>query len=225
MSLKAAITLEDLSKKFGMVEAISGVSLTISKNEVVALLGPNGAGKTTMMRLITGFLKPNSGKIIKTTNQLGYLPENNPIYGYLTVVEYLDLVANLKELEYSESRQQIKNVVLECGLKEVLTKKIETLSRGYRQRVGLASTLLGNPDLLILDEPTAGLDPNQVVEIRSLIKKLGKKMTIILSTHILGEVAAMCDKLFIINKGKIVYDGRVKSIKNLEKKFIELTKN
>lgn len=222
----------NLIKNFGEVVALDGIEMELKKNQVVALLGPNGAGKTTLMRILTGFLTPNTGSVLymdKAVNtqhsmykqKIGYLPENNPLYGYMKVTEYLEYVASLKSV--TNLSEQMKEVVKECGLVEVVAKKIETLSKGYKQRVGLAAALLGEPEILILDEPTSGLDPNQALEVRELIKKLGKKKSVLLSTHILPEAKAMCKTLYIIDRGKIVFKGEMSKVKNLEKKFVELT--
>ncbi len=228
------LKLIKLNKYFGNKRAVNDVSLDINKSGVVGLLGPNGAGKTTLMRLMVGFFAIKSGfinwdgKKVDTKSKeykkrIGYLPENNPLYLNLTVFEQLILVANLKNINSEDIDVVVSQVVAECGLKKVCQQKIETLSKGYRQRVGLAAALLGNPDMLILDEPTSGLDPNQIIEIRDLIKKLSKDKIVFFSTHILPEAKAVCDRLLIINNGKIVLDEKTKSIKNLEKKFVELT--
>lgn len=214
--------------------AVDGVSLVIDKNSVVGLLGPNGAGKTTLMRVIVGFLTANEGKIFWNEKlvdpkgeeykiNVGYLPENNPLYLNLTPLEYLELIASLRGTKRNKIREQIEKVAEECGIEQVLGQTNETLSRGFRQRVGLAATLIGEPKILILDEPTSGLDPNQIIEIRGLIKKLAKNKMILLSTHILPEARAICEKLLIIHQGKIVLDEETKKVKNLEKKFVELT--
>lgn len=221
-------------KKFDKKEVLKDIDLTVEDNTVVGLLGPNGAGKTTLMRILVGFYSANSGKIlwkgkeidpksIENKKRIGYLPESNPLYPLMTVGEYLEFTANLKGIAKEKVEGEILRVINECGLKEVAGQKIETLSKGYKQRVGLAAALLGDPKLLILDEPTSGLDPNQIIEIRQLIKKLSKKKMILLSTHILPEAKEICSKLLIINRGKIVLDEQTSKIKNLEKKFVELT--
>lgn len=227
------LTIKGINKSFDEKLVLKNVNFEIGKNSVVGLLGPNGAGKTTLMRIITGFLKPTSGKLLwkgklvktkseKHKKRIGYLPENNPLYLDLTPGEYLEFIANLKQLKKERIKREISRVSAECAIDNVLGHKIEILSKGYRQRVGLAAALLGNPELLILDEPTSGLDPKQIIEIRDLIKKLSKKKMILLSTHILPEAKEVCERLLIINRGKIVLDETTKKIKNLEKKFIEL---
>jgi len=224
------IEIKQITKIFGEKKAVNKVSFGLPSEGVVGLLGPNGAGKTTLMRIIVGYLKQTSGSIlwdgkkvntdsIKHKKRIGYLPENNPLYLYMTVKEYLKFIADIKGVEITA----IEKVIKECGLKNVLGQKIETLSKGYKQRIGLAGAILGNPKLLILDEPTSGLDPNQIIEIRQLIKRLATKKLIILSTHILPEAREICERLLIISNGKIVMDDKTKSIVNLEKKFVELT--
>lgn len=224
------IEIKKISKIFGDIKALDKISFKTGNTGVIGLLGPNGAGKTTLMRILVGYIKADSGKLlwdgkiaktesIKHKSRIGYLPENNPLYVTMTVKEYLNFVAGLKD---SDSEQIIK-VIKECGIKGVLKQKIDTLSKGYKQRVGLAAALLGKPKLLILDEPTSGLDPNQIIEIRQLIKKLAVKKLIILSTHILPEAREICERLLIISRGKIVLDDETKSIIDLEKKFVELT--
>lgn len=228
------LKISRISKKFGDKEVLHGVSFEMKKNSVIGLLGPNGAGKTTLMRIIVGFYKANGGKLywgqklIDTKDELyrarvGYLAENNPLYVGLTVREYLQLIGGLKGLEKEELTKEIAGVQKSCGLTQVGGQKIETLSRGFRQRVGLAAALVGDPDLLILDEPTSGLDPVQIVEIKKLIKKLAKRKTVLLSTHILPEARDMCQRLLIISRGRIVLDEETRKIRNLEKKFIQLS--
>ncbi|HOZ81012.1 MAG TPA: ATP-binding cassette domain-containing protein [Candidatus Woesebacteria bacterium] len=225
------LEVTEISKYFGDIKAVDNVNLKISKGSVVGLLGPNGAGKTTLMRIIVGFYQSNTGKIkwngklVKTKSRkhrqrIGYLPENNPLYLSMTVGEYLSFVAELKGVDDLDN---IKKVIRKCGLADFGNKSIETLSKGYRQRVGLAAALLGNPEIIILDEPTTGLDPNQIIEIRNLIKQLAKDRVLIFSTHILPEAREICERIIIINKGKIVLDEKTKEIKDLEKKFIDLT--
>lgn len=224
----------NLNKNYGTTRALSSINFELKDNSVVGILGPNGAGKTTLMRILVGFLTPNSGeiywdkKLINTKSlqhkaRVGYLPENNPLYGNMKVVEYLEFISQLKGLNRDKFELQIPSVMKECGLLEKLDHKIEILSKGFKQRVGLAAALIGDPKILVLDEPTSGLDPNQIIEIRDLIKKLAKRKMVLLSTHILPEATAVCDKLIIVNRGKIVLDETTKKIKNLEKKFVELT--
>ncbi len=223
-----------ISKRFGETEVLFGVSFEMDKNGVIGLLGPNGAGKTTLMRIIVGFYQANGGKLfwgrklIDTKDEdyrkkVGYLPESNPLYYSLTAGEYLELTCGLKGLEKDEWKMEIERVAQSCGLEDELGQQIETLSKGFKQRVGLAAALLGDPQLLILDEPTNGLDPVQIIEIKKLIKRLARKKMVLLSTHILPEARDMCKRLLIINCGRIVLDQETKKIRSLEKKFIELT--
>lgn len=221
-----------IKKSFGDKEILKGISFKLDNSGVTGLLGPNGAGKTTLMRILVGFLRANEGSIewdgktvdcksVEYRSMIGYLPENNPIYPSDTVLEYLRLIAQLKDIK--ETKKELARVVKDCGLKEVARQKIETLSKGYRQRVGLAAAIMGGSKLIILDEPTVGLDPKQIIEIRELIKSLAKDRIVLFSTHILPEAKALCNRLLIINEGKIVMDEKPQKIKNLEKKFIELT--
>lgn len=207
------IEVKELSKVYGKQKALDNVSFAIQTGEIVGFLGPNGAGKSTMMKILTGSLtathgeaRINNSAIDKHTLQLqqkiGYLPEHNPLYEEMFVREYLSFNANV----YKVSKQRVEEVIQLTGLTPEANKKIEQLSKGYRQRVGLANALLHNPEVLILDEPTTGLDPNQLVEIRKLIQEIAKEKTIFLSTHIMQEVEAICDRVIIINKGKIVAD-------------------
>jgi len=226
------LEIKNISKNFGSKTALNEVSFSIKDKSVTGLLGPNGAGKTTLMRILTGYFASSGGEVywdkkeIDTKsliykNRIGYLPENNPLYGYMKVREYLEYTAKLKGVD--DYLTESLRVAKECGLGDVFENKIETLSKGYKQRVGLAAALTGDPELLILDEPTTGLDPNQIIEIRKLIKKLAKQKMVILSTHILPEASAICSRLLIISQGKIVLDETTAKIKNLEKKFIQLT--
>jgi ABC-2 type transport system ATP-binding protein len=215
------ISVSTLSKKYGDFTAVNNISFTIRKGEITGLLGPNGAGKTTTMRILTGYLAPTSGMVsvgdyridehpIEIKKIIGYLPESVPIYGDLTVYDYLMFVHELRDLP---SNGRLKETAQLCGIADVMQKKVGELSKGYRQRVGLAHALIHDPEILILDEPTSGLDPNQIVEIRNIIKEIGKKKTVILSTHILPEVEATCERVIIINKGEIVQDGMVGQLK------------
>lgn len=210
------IEIKNLTKKFGTNTVLDNLTFSVKKGEVLGFLGPNGAGKTTTMKIITSFWLPTSGSVsvdgidisqdsLKTRSKVGYLPETVPLYDDMLVYEYLKFVADIREVR--EVAKRLKEVKSLCGLAEVMNKPIEELSKGYRQRVGLAQAIIHNPDVLILDEPTTGLDPNQVVEIRDLIKKIGLEKTVIFSTHILGEVSATCDRVIIINNGKIVGEG------------------
>jgi len=224
------LEIRKISKSFGKIRALDKVSFKADSTGVIGLLGPNGAGKTTLMRILVGYLEADKGKVLwngkiaKTDSmrhkkRIGYLPENNPLYGAMTTREYLNFIGEVKNV----GEEKIIKVARECGLKNVWKQKIETLSRGYKQRVGLAAALLGKPKLLILDEPTSGLDPNQIIEIRQLVRKLATEKLIILSTHNLPEAREICERLIVISKGKIVLDDKTKSIKDLEKKFVELT--
>ncbi|PIS23308.1 hypothetical protein COT49_00465 [candidate division WWE3 bacterium CG08_land_8_20_14_0_20_40_13] len=205
------LKVENVTKKFGGTVALDNVSFSIDHGEVVGLLGPNGAGKTTCMRVITGFYTADEGNIsISDKALLGYLPENNPLYQNLTCEEYLNYVGNLKGVK--DLKNAIEEVVKKTFIEEIFYKEIATLSKGFRQRVGLAQALLGNPDLLILDEPTEGLDPNQREDIRNLIKQIGKEKTVLLSSHVLDEVQKTCERVIIINKGEIVADSPVKKL-------------
>lgn len=212
------IEIKNLSKKFNNSVVLDDISFTVRKGEILGFLGPNGAGKTTTMKIITSFWSPTVGQVvidgidiaddpIATRRKIGYLPETVPLYEDMRVYEYLKFVAEVRGLSKDETRKRIKEVIDICGLRSVVRQPIEELSKGYRQRVGLAQAIMHNPDILILDEPTTGLDPNQIVEIRNLIKELGKEKTVIFSTHILGEVSAVCDRAIIIKKGKIVGEG------------------
>lgn len=228
------LEIKGVTKKFKEITALDNVSFIIKDNGVVGLLGPNGAGKTTLMRIIVGFLTANDGvikwnkevvdtKSIEHKSRVGYLPESNPLYGFMSVIDYLDFMAQLKDANGENYKKDLVKLAENCGLREVIGQKIETLSKGYKQRVGIAATLIGDPKILVLDEPTTGLDPNQIIEIRDLIKKLSKKKMVLLSTHILPEAKAICQKLLIIARGKIVLDEDTSKIKNIEKKFVELT--
>jgi len=212
------IQVQNLVKSFDERRVVDDVSFEIARGEIVGFLGPNGAGKTTTMRMLTTYLSPDAGDAsidgesvrdnpIAVRRKIGYLPESAPLYPEMTIEPYLDYVGQIRGLERSARRQKIGQMVEQCGLTDVLDREIGQLSKGYRQRVGLAATLLHDPDLLILDEPTSGLDPNQIVEIRGLIKRIAEKKTIILSTHILPEVEATCGRMIIIAFGKIVADG------------------
>lgn len=215
-----SITVEQLTKVYGSQKALNNISFKVEKPEVVGFLGPNGAGKSTMMKILTTYISATNGKaevngFNVTTNtkevqkSVGYLPEHNPLYLEMYVREYLDFNAKIHKVD----KVRIEEIIKLTGLTPEAHKKIEKLSKGYRQRVGLACALLHDPDVLILDEPTTGLDPNQLVEIRSLIKTIGKEKTVFLSTHIMQEVEAMCDRVIIINKGEIVADKKLQELK------------
>jgi ABC-2 type transport system ATP-binding protein len=212
------IIVENLTKLYGAQRAVDDISFRVNTGEILGFLGPNGAGKTTTMKAITTYLLPNEGNISvgqftlrdnpeEIRKHIGYLPENNPLYEEMPVIDYLKYVAGLQGIEKTKIRKRILEMVRICALEGEKHKKISELSKGYKQRVGLAQALIHDPEVLILDEPTAGLDPNQIVEIRELIKKIGKEKTVLLSSHILAEVEATCDRILIISKGKIVADG------------------
>ena len=218
-----SIQVKNLSKVYGKQKAIDDLSFHIDKKEIVGFLGPNGAGKTTTMKILTCFIPPSSGQAfvnqlnvedhaIEVRKRTGYLPEHNPLYLDMYVKEYLEFVGSIYQLPKIKNR--VKEMIELTGLTVEQNKKIGQLSKGYRQRVGLAQAIIHNPDVLILDEPTSGLDPNQIVEIRNIIKEIGKEKTVMLSTHIMQEVEAMCNRVIIINKGKIVADGKTEDLKN-----------
>lgn len=218
------IIVENLTKVYGTQRAVDNISFRVKTGEVLGFLGPNGAGKTTTMKAITTYLLPNEGSISvgqftlkdqadEIRKHIGYLPENNPLYQEMPVIDYLRYVAELQGIDKPKIRKRILEMVRLCGLEGEKHKNINELSKGYKQRVGLAQALIHDPDVLILDEPTAGLDPNQIVEIRELIKKIGKEKTVILSSHILAEVEATCDRILIISKGKIVADGTAEELR------------
>jgi gliding motility-associated transport system ATP-binding protein len=217
------VEARSLSKNYGATRAVQDVSFKVSRGEVVGFLGPNGAGKSTTMKMLTGFLRPTGGSAIvggrdvaddplAAKRMIGYLPENAPLYDDMMVVDFLEFVADLREIPAAKRHERLATVCQRCGLTEVLGKNIGQLSKGYRQRAGLAQALVHDPDLLILDEPTSGLDPNQIVEIRGLIRELGREKTIILSTHILPEVQASCSRIIIINGGRLVADDRTDAL-------------
>jgi len=209
------IKVKNLTKKYGNFVAVDNINFEILDGEIVGLLGPNGAGKTTTMNMITGFIQPSEGEINvngydvendsqKSKLQIGYMPEGVPLYSELTIREFITYMGELKKIPKGEIKNQMQKILEDTDLKDVQNKLIRNLSRGYKQRVSLAGALIGNPKVLILDEPTVGLDPKQITEIRELIKSLGKKHTVILSSHILSEVSQICEKVIIINKGKII---------------------
>lgn len=210
------IKIQQLSKSYGLQKAVDDISFEVKPGEILGFLGPNGAGKTTTMKMITSYMEIDQGDIliggesVKSGNlkrHIGYLPEHNPLYLDMPVLDYLAFCAALQGMDKSQIAGRIREMVRQCGLDQEKHKFIRELSKGYRQRVGLAQAMIHDPEVLILDEPTTGLDPNQIVEIRELIKRLGKAKTVILSTHILPEVEATCDRILIINKGRIVADG------------------
>ena len=220
------IEVKNVTKKYGSFVAVDNISFTINDGEVVGFLGPNGAGKSTTMNMITGYIEQTEGNIIvngfdtikkskKAKKEIGYMPEGVPLYTDLTVKEFVTYMAELRKVERKLKKEKVQEVLKETGLDGMQSKLIKNLSRGQKQRVSLAGTLVADPKILILDEPTVGLDPKQITEIRSLIKNLGKKHTVILSSHILSEVSQICDRVIIINKGKIV---AIDTPENLEKK-------
>lgn len=217
-----SISVKNVTKIYGKQKALDNVSFEIKKGEIVGFLGPNGAGKSTMMKIITGYIPPTSGYVevnglsifensLEIKRQIGYLPEQNPLYYEMYVKEFLEFVAKLYGIK--NVQQKVKEMIDVCGLEIEQNKKIKALSKGYKQRVGLAQALIHNPSVLILDEPTSGLDPNQLEEIRQLIKQLGKNKTVMLSTHIMQEVEAVCNKVIIIHRGKIVASDDIQHIK------------
>lgn len=219
------IEVKNVTKKYGSTIAVNNISFEVKDGEVVGFLGPNGAGKSTTMNMITGFIEPTVGQIIvngndiskrprKAKKEIGYMPEGVPLYYELTPREFVSYMAELKLVKRRDRKQEVEKVLAEVGLTDVQNKLIRNLSRGYKQRVSLAGALVGNPDVIILDEPTVGLDPKQITEIRSLIKELGKKHTVILSSHILSEVSQICERVIIINKGNII---AIDTPENLEK--------
>ncbi len=219
------IHIENLTKKYGAQRAVDSISMEVNTGEILGFLGPNGAGKTTTMKMITGYLKMDEGEILiggksiaeeaeEIKKHIGYLPENTPMYNEMPVIDYMEFCAALQGVPNEMMPERVREMIRICGLNQEKHKRIGELSKGYKQRVGLAQAMIHDPDILILDEPTTGLDPNQIVEIRSLIRDLGKEKTVILSTHILPEVEATCDRILIINKGKIVADGTAESLRN-----------
>lgn len=217
------IVVEGVEKHYGSVVAVAGLSFEVHRGEVVGLLGPNGAGKTTTMRMLTGTLQPDKGTVrfdgasileglSEAKRRIGYLPESNPLYDEMLVVEYLDYVARLRGLSAEATRSSLARAVEQTGVAEVFYRPIGELSKGYRQRVGLAAAILHQPEILVLDEPTEGLDPNQRVDIRRLINELGKERTILLSTHVMQEVEATCSRLLILSKGRLVAEGSVQDL-------------
>jgi ABC transporter related len=223
------IEVKNITKKYGNVTAVDNINFKIEEGEIIGLLGPNGAGKSTTMNMITGYIEPTEGEILvngydiskkpkKAKAQIGYMPEGVPLYSDLTVKEFVTYMAELKKVNRKERKEKVEKIIEQTGLKDVENKLTRNLSRGYKQRVSMAGALVGEPKILILDEPTVGLDPKQITEIRELIKELGKTHTIILSSHILSEVSQICNKVIIINKGKIV---AIDTPENLEKKVTE----
>ena len=233
------IEVKNLTKKFGANAALNDISFCVADGEILGFLGPNGAGKSTAMKIITSFWRPTSGQVLingadasadslATRRKIGYLPETVPLYDEMKVIEYLKFCAEIRGLAQAEIKKRIKEAAEVCGLAGALNQTIDELSKGYRQRVGLAQAIIHRPEILILDEPTAGLDPNQIAEIRDLIKTIGREKTVIFSTHILSEVSVTCDRVIIINRGEIVGQGAPAELEqahgSLELAFRELTK-
>ena len=224
-----SIEVKNLSKFYGEQAAVNDISFSIKKGEIVGFLGPNGAGKSTTMKILTGFIPSTKGQVqicgmevdvdsLETRKKIGYLPENNPLYLDMYVREYLEFVGNIYKVP--NLKQRVNEMIHQVGLEVEQNKKIGMLSKGYRQRVGLAQAIIHDPEVLILDEPTTGLDPNQLVEIRELIKRIGKSKTVILSTHIMQEVSAICDRVIIIKQGKIVADDKAEDLQFEENKQV-----
>ena len=218
------IHVENLTKNYGGIAAVDQINFEIQKGEILGLLGPNGAGKTTTLRMLTGFLQPSAGTIrvkeldidrhpIEIKKIMGYLPESAPLYHEMLVFDYLNYVADIREIPPDRKLARIRELGDLCGLNRVMHMPIAELSKGFKQRVGLAHAMMSDPEILILDEPTSGLDPNQIVEIRDIIKRIGKQKTVVLSTHILSEAEATCDRVVIISRGKIVADGDIEKLK------------
>ena len=234
-----SITVNNLTKVFGTHPAVDGISFSVERGEILGFLGPNGAGKTTTMRVAACYLPPTSGTVtvcgydvmessIEVRKSVRYLSEQNPLYTDMYVHEYLHFIGSLYNLKGAKLKSSVEKMIQQCGLSPEQNKKIGTLSKGFRQRVGLAQALIHDPEVLIMDEPTSGLDPNQIIEIREVIKNIGKEKTVVFSTHILQEVQAICDRVVIINEGKIVADSKVaeliKQKGSLENVFQQLTK-
>ena len=227
-----SITVNSVSKSYASQKALNNISFSADKGQIIGFLGPNGAGKSTMMKILTGFIKPNEGAVfvddidvlknpIAAQKVIGYLPEHNPLYAEMYVREYLQFQAAI----YKVAKSQIEDCIEKVGLTLEAGKKIHKLSKGYQQRVGIAAAILHNPKVLILDEPTTGLDPNQIVEIRALIQELGKDKTVLFSTHIMQEVEAVCDRVIIIKKGQILVDKKLKELQDSKQQIIEVTYN
>ncbi len=221
------IQVENLTKYYNDFCAVDNLSLTINRGEILGLLGPNGAGKTTTLRMLTGFFKPSSGTIkvkdltmpddtLKIKQIMGYLPESAPLYHNMLVFDYLDYVAAVKGIARSQRVERLKALSDLCGLADIMHKTIDELSKGLKQRVGLAHALMTDPEILVLDEPTSGLDPNQIAEIRAIIRRIGREKTIIFSTHILSEAEATCDRIVIVNQGRIVADDTTQNLKHVD---------
>ena len=218
------ISINNLTKDFGDTRAVDSIDLEISEGQILGILGPNGAGKTTTLRMLTGYIRPTSGTVVvngidanknsvEVKNLIGYLPESSPIYTDMLVYDYLNFIADIRDISNTQKMYRLQELSDLCGIREVMQKPVAVLSKGYKQRVGLALALIDDPEILILDEPTSGLDPNQIAEIRSIIKEIGREKTIIFSTHILSEAEATCDRVIIMNKGQFVADGTTEMLK------------
>ena len=227
-----SIIVNSVSKSYKSQKALNNISFSADKGQIIGFLGPNGAGKSTMMKILTGYIKPNSGEVfvdeidvlknpIAAQKVIGYLPEHNPLYTEMYVREYLQFHAAI----YKVAKSQIEDCIEKVGLTLEVNKKIHQLSKGYQQRVGIAAAILHNPKVLILDEPTTGLDPNQIIEIRALIQELGKNKTVLFSTHIMQEVEAVCDRVIIIKKGEILVDKKLEELQDSKQQIIEVTFN
>ena len=227
-----SITVNSVSKSYKSQKVLNNISFSADKGQIIGFLGPNGAGKSTMMKILTGYIKPNSGEVfvdeidvlknpIAAQKVIGYLPEHNPLYAEMYVREYLQFHAAI----YKVAKSQIEDCIEKVGLTLEVNKKIHQLSKGYQQRVGIAAAILHNPKVLILDEPTTGLDPNQIIEIRALIQELGKNKTVLFSTHIMQEVEAVCDRVIIIKKGQILVDKKLEELQDSKQQIIEVTFN
>ncbi|MEZ7876365.1 MAG: gliding motility-associated ABC transporter ATP-binding subunit GldA [Polaribacter sp.] len=227
-----SITVNSVSKSYKSQKALNNISFSADKGQIIGFLGPNGAGKSTMMKILTGFIKPDQGAVfiddidvlknsIAAQKVIGYLPEHNPLYAEMYVREYLQFQAAI----YKVAKSQIEDCIEKVGLSLEVNKKIHQLSKGYQQRVGIAAAILHNPKVLILDEPTTGLDPNQIIEIRALIQELGKNKTVLFSTHIMQEVEAVCDRVIIIKKGEILVDKKLEELQDSKQQIIEVTFN
>ncbi len=218
------VTVKNLTRYYGSFLAVDNISFEVRHGEILGFLGPNGAGKTTTMKIITSYLAPSKGQVLignidveqdpeQARRHIGYLPENNPLYTDMFIVDFLDYMARLADVPQDKITRRINEMIDVCGLAEVKHKRIAHLSKGYQQRVGLAQALIHDPEILILDEPTTGLDPRQIIEIRDLIKQIGKEKTVLLSSHILAEVEATCDRVVIINRGKLIADGTASDLR------------
>ncbi|OGJ90262.1 MAG: ABC transporter [Candidatus Raymondbacteria bacterium RifOxyA12_full_50_37] len=225
------IQVQNLKKTYGTITAVDDISFEVQKGDIIGFLGPNGAGKTTTMKILTCFLGATSGTAsiggfdvekdsFEVRKRIGYLPENAPLYTDLDVLSFLRFIAEIRQIDTAKFASKIDEIIITCGLKSVLRRPISQLSKGFRQRVGLAQAMIHDPDVLILDEPTSGLDPNQIIEIRELIKRIGREKTVILSTHILPEVSATCSRAIIINRGKIIAQGTLDELSSMSKEYV-----